>query len=125
MKQFGDARRTLRAEASRATLTHTTADEPITLILSKKVGYAAASAMASISSQTAFKEGDGLKQVLEGRSMWPVVVLDSLGRTYTLDAAEIPGGRGDGVPVGSLVELQNGAEVAAMIERPARAALST
>ena len=45
----------------------------------------------------------------------PVVILDSLGRTYTLDAAEIPGGRGDGVPVSSLIELQNGAKPAAML----------
>ncbi|MDO5073765.1 MAG: DNA topoisomerase IV subunit A, partial [Neisseria animaloris] len=66
-------------------------------------------------SQTTFKEGDGLKQVIEGRTVWPVVVLDSHGRTYTLDAAEIPGGRGDGVPVASLIELQNGAEVVAMM----------
>ncbi len=40
--------------------------------------------------------GDRLKQTLEGRTVLPVVILDSLGRTYTLDAAEIPGGRGDG-----------------------------
>ena len=115
LKQFGDARRTLVQEANRATLTHTTADEPITLILSKKGWIRSRVGHGLDLSQTAFKEGDGLKQVLEGRSVWPVVVLDSLGRTYTLDAAEIPGGRGDGVPVGSLVELQNGAEVAAMI----------
>ena len=36
MKQFGDARRTLVEEAGRAVLTQTTADEPITLILSEK-----------------------------------------------------------------------------------------
>ena len=41
MKQFGDARRTLVEEAGRAVLTQTTADEPITLILSEKAGYAA------------------------------------------------------------------------------------
>ena len=36
LKKFGDERRTLVQEAERATLTQTTADEPITLILSKK-----------------------------------------------------------------------------------------
>ena len=36
MKQFGDARRSLVEEAGRAVLTQTTADEPITLILSEK-----------------------------------------------------------------------------------------
>ncbi|OSI09361.1 DNA topoisomerase IV subunit A [Neisseria zoodegmatis] len=115
MKQFGDERRTLVEEASRATLTQTTADEPVTLILSNK-GWIRSRAGHNVDlSQTTFKEGDGLKQVIEGRTVWPVVVLDSHGRTYTLDAAEIPGGRGDGVPVASLIELQNGAEVVAMM----------
>ena len=115
MKQFGDARRTLVEEAGRAVLTQTTADEPITLILSEK-GWIRSRAGHNLDlSQTAFKEGDRLKQTIEGRTVLPVVILDSLGRTYTLDAAEIPGGRGDGVPVSSLIELQNGAKPVAML----------
>ena len=102
-------------EAGRAVLTQTTADEPITLILSEK-GWIRSRAGHNLDlSQTAFKEGDRLKQTLEGRTVLPVVILDSLGRTYTLDAAEIPGGRGDGVPVSSLIELQNGAKPVAML----------
>ena len=115
MKQYGDARRTLVEEAGRAVLTQTTADEPVTLILSEK-GWLRSRAGHNLDlSQTAFKEGDRLKQTLEGRTVQPVVILDTLGRTYTLDAAEIPGGRGDGVPVSSLIELQNGAKPAAML----------
>lgn len=115
MKQFGDARRTLVEEAGRATLTQTTADEPVTLILSEKGWIRSRVGHHLDLSQTAFKEGDSLKQTLEGRTVWPVVILDSQGRTYTLDAAEIPGGRGDGVPVSSLIELQNGAKPVAML----------
>ena len=82
MKQFGDARRTLVEEAGRAVLTQTTADEPITLILSEK-GWIRSRAGHNLDlSQTAFKEGDRLKQTLEGRTVLPVVILDSLGRTY-------------------------------------------
>lgn len=115
MQQFGDQRRTLVEEASRAALTHTTADEPVTLILSHK-GWIRSRAGHNLDlSQTAFKEGDGLRQVLEGRTVQPVVVVDDLGRSYTVDAAEIPGGRGDGVPLASLVEWQSGAEVAALL----------
>ena len=115
LKQFGDSRRTLVEAAERATLNQTTADEPVTIILSKK-GWIRSRAGHNLDlSQTNFKEGDGLQQVLEGRSIWPIVVLDSQGRTYTLDAAEIPGGRGDGVPVASLIELQNGAEITAIL----------
>ncbi|MCP1660321.1 DNA topoisomerase IV subunit A [Neisseria perflava] len=115
MKQFGDARCTLVEEAGRATLTQTTADEPVTLILSAKGWIRSRSGHNLDLSQTSFKEGDRLQQTLEGRTVWPVIVLDTQGRTYTLDAAEIPGGRGDGVPVSSLIELHNGAEVAAIL----------
>jgi topoisomerase-4 subunit A len=46
------------------------------------------------------------------------VVLDTMGRAYTIRAADIPGGRGDGVPVTTLVELQPGARVAQAISSP-------
>ena len=93
-KQFGDARRTLVAAAERATLTQTTADEPITLILSQQGWLRARAGHGVDTAQIAFKEGDALQQVLETRTVQPVVVWDSHGRSYTLDAAEIPKGRG-------------------------------
>ncbi|SSY80373.1 DNA topoisomerase IV subunit A [Alysiella crassa] len=115
MKQFGDERRTLVEAAERATLTQTTADEPITLILSQK-GWLRARAGHDVDlAQIAFKEGDDLQQVLQTRTVQAVVVLDSLGRTYTLDPADVPKGRGDGVPIGSMIELQNGAKVVALL----------
>ncbi|MDU4301290.1 MAG: DNA topoisomerase IV subunit A, partial [Eikenella corrodens] len=95
-KQFGDPRRTLVAEAERAALTHTTADEPVTLILSRQGWIRSRAGHGLDLSATAFKEGDELQQTLETRTVDPVVVLDTLGRSYTIDPAEIPGGRGDG-----------------------------
>lgn len=114
-KQFGDERRTLVEAAERATLTQTTADEPITLILSQK-GWIRARAGHDVDlSQIAFKEGDDLQQVLETRTVQPVIVLDTLGRSYTIDPADVPKGRGDGVPVGSLIDIQAAASVLTMI----------
>ena len=110
-KQFGDARRTLVQAAERAALTQTTADEPITLVLSQKGWIRSRAGHGLDLAQTAFKEGDALQQVLESRSVQPLIVLDTLGRSYTVDAAAIPGGRGDGVPLASLIELQAGARV--------------
>jgi topoisomerase-4 subunit A len=50
-----------------------------------------------------------------------VVVLDSRGRAYTIRAADVPGGRGDGTPVTSLIDLQSGASVAqALAGEPAQ-----
>ena len=114
-KQFGDARRTLVAAAERATLTQTTADEPITLILSQQGWLRARAGHGVDAAQIAFKEGDALQQVLETRTVQPVVVWDTHGRSYTLDAAEIPKGRGDGVPIGSLIELPSQASVVALL----------
>ena len=110
-KQFGDERRTLVQAAERAALTQTTADEPVTLILSQKGWIRSRAGHGLDLAQTAFKEGDALQQVLESRSVQPLIVLDTLGRSYTVDTAAIPGGRGDGVPLASLIELQAGARV--------------
>ncbi|MCX8748524.1 DNA topoisomerase IV subunit A [Snodgrassella sp. B3088] len=114
-KLYGDNRRTLIQPAERATLTQMTADEPVTLVLSKK-GWLKTRVGHNLDlSQTTFKEGDGLMQAVEGRTVWPVILLDSHGRAYSVDAASIPGGRGDGVPAGSLVELDQGATIVAML----------
>lgn len=115
MKQFGDTRRTLVETAERATLTQITTDEPITLIVSR-LGWIRARAGHDVDiSQITFKEGDDLQQVLQTRTIEPVIVLDTLGRSYTINPADVPKGRGDGVPIGSMIELQNGASVLALL----------
>ncbi|MFC2506879.1 MAG: DNA gyrase subunit A, partial [Kingella sp. (in: b-proteobacteria)] len=115
MKQFGDARRTLVETAERATLTQTTVDEPITLIVSR-LGWIRARTGHDVDiQQITFKEGDDLQQVLQTRTIEPVIVLDTLGRSYTINPADVPKGRGDGVPIGSMIELQNGASVLALL----------
>lgn len=114
-KQFGDERRTLIEEASRASLTQTVVDEPITLIVSKKGWIRARVGHHLDLSQTSFKEGDELAQVIETRTVWPILLLDNQGRVYNIDASELPSGRGDGVPLGSLVDLQNSATAVCVI----------
>jgi len=49
--------------------------------------------------------------VLETRTVSSIVVLDTAGRAYTIRASEVPGGRSDGVPVTTLIDLQGGAKV--------------
>ena len=38
-----------------------------------------------------------------------------MGRSYTIDPADVPKGRGDGVPMGSLIDIQAAASVLTMI----------
>ncbi len=110
-KKFGDERRTLIESANRATLTQTTADEPITLIVSRLGWLRARSGHNLDLGQTTFKEGDSLAQIIETRTVYPVVVLDNNGRAYTIDAADIPNGRGDGIPAASLIDLQDNGQI--------------
>ena len=113
--KYGDKRRTEIKAAERAVLTQTVADEPVTIILSQK-GWIRARVGHNVELSTlAFKDGDGLHTVLETRTVWSVIVLDNKGRAYTVDPADVPTGRGDGVPVASLVDLQDGAKPAQMI----------
>ena len=110
-KKFGDERRTLIESATRATLTQTAADEPITLIVSRLGWLRARSGHNLDISQTTFKEGDSLAQVIET----PVIVLDHNGRAYTIDAADIPNGRGDGIPAASLIDLQDNGQIVSVL----------
>ncbi|WP_269531639.1 DNA topoisomerase IV subunit A [Chitinimonas sp. BJYL2] len=104
-KTFGDARRTLIEAKERATVTATVVDEPLTVILSEKGWIRARSGHGVDTQNLGFKEGDKLMAALECRSVDTVVLFGSDGRIYNVAAASLPGGRGDGVPVATLIEL--------------------
>ncbi|MBN3004757.1 DNA topoisomerase IV subunit A [Chromobacterium alkanivorans] len=113
--KYGDKRRSEIKTAERAVLTQTVADEPVTIILSQK-GWIRARVGHNVDlAALAFKDGDALHTVVETRTVWSVIVLDNKGRAYTVDPADVPTGRGDGVPVASLVDLQDGAKPAQML----------
>jgi topoisomerase-4 subunit A len=116
--KYGDARRTEIKAAQRAVLTQTVADEPITIILSQK-GWLRARVGHNLDLSTlTFKDGDAMHTVSETRTVWPIVVLDNFGRAYTVNAADVPTGRGDGVPLASLIELQDGGKPCHMLSGP-------
>jgi len=102
-KKYGDERRTLIKAAERAQVEHTVVEEPVTVILSKKGWIRARTGHGLDLEQLAFKEGDALLQTLECRTTDPVIVLAASGKTFTLEAAAVPSGRGDGSPVNTLV----------------------
>src|SRR5207237_570559 len=66
-------------------------------------------------STLTFKEGDRLAVVGECRSVDPVIFMASDGRVFTVPASALPGGRGDGVPITSLVELQPKVRIEQMV----------
>ena len=101
-KKYGDERRTLIKTAGRSQVEHTVVEEPVTVILSKKGWIRARTGHGLDLGQLAFKEGDALLQVLECKTTDPVIVLAASGKTFTLEAAAVPSGRGDGSPVNTL-----------------------
>jgi topoisomerase-4 subunit A len=111
-KRFGDKRRTLIEAVAPVVLSRTVADEPLTVTVSRHGWIRSRQGHGLDATQFAWKTGDGPLAILETRTVHPVVVLDTLGRAYTIRAADIPGGRGDGVPVTTLIELPPGAKIA-------------
>jgi topoisomerase IV subunit A len=102
-KLYGDARRTLIRTEERAQVERTVVEEPLTVILSKK-GWMRARTGHNLDVGTlTFKDGDGLLQTLECKTTDAVILLAESGKTFSLEAAALPTGRGDGAPVNTLV----------------------
>jgi len=106
VKKFGDDRRTLIEAAERVVARAVSVpDEPCTIILSTN-GWIRQRTGHDVDVPTlAFKDGDGLLAIEQTRTVYPVVVVDSIGRAYSLSSADIPGGRSDGVPLASLLDM--------------------
>ncbi len=102
-RKYGDERRTLIKREERAQIERTVVEEPITVIVSRKGWIRARTGHGLDVSQLSFKDGDALLQTIECKTTDPVIVLASSGKSFTIDAASIPSGRGDGAPVNTLV----------------------
>jgi topoisomerase-4 subunit A len=102
-KKYGDDRRTLIKAAERATVERTVVEEPVTVILSKKGWIRARTGHGLDVAQLSFKDGDALLQTLECKTTDAVTVLAGSGKSFGVEAAEIPSGRGDGAHVNTLV----------------------
>jgi topoisomerase-4 subunit A len=102
-KKYGDQRRTLVRAEERAQAERTVLEEPLTVILSRKGWMRARTGHGLDLGTLAFKDGDGLLQTLECKTTDAVIVLAESGKTFTLEAAALPTGRGDGAPVNTLV----------------------
>jgi topoisomerase-4 subunit A len=111
VKTFGDKRRTRIEESEKAVIETPIIDEPVTVIFSKKGWVRARQGWEVDPASLSFKEGDSLMSLIKCRTVDPVIFLDSKGRAYTVEAAQLPPARGDGVPASSLVEVQDGAHI--------------
>ncbi|MBT0959622.1 DNA topoisomerase IV subunit A [Denitromonas iodatirespirans] len=115
-KQYGDERRTLIETVAPAAVAEiSVADEPVTVIVSKHGWVRTRQGHGIDPASINYKTGDTGFAVIETRTVWPLIVIDTKGRAYTVRVADLPGGRGDGTPMATLVEFQDGAKLAQVV----------
>ncbi|MCZ2441154.1 MAG: DNA topoisomerase IV subunit A [Burkholderiales bacterium] len=111
-KQHGDDRRTLIREERRTTVEIKVVDEPVTVVASLKGWVRTLKGHEVEVGSLSFKAGDALYGTFACRSVDTLLVFGSQGRVYSVAVSQLPGGRGDGVPITTLIELEAGTQVA-------------
>ncbi len=103
-KQYGDKRRTLIEEAQKATVEQKITDEPVTVVISQNGWLRQRTGHGLNLSGLSFKSGDSLLFSRECRSTDLLLAFSSTGRVYTVPVHQLPGGRGDGMPLTTFAE---------------------
>ena len=126
-KQFADARRTLIQAEKKAVLEIKVLDEPVTVVISSKGWIRARTGHGHDAASFAFKAGDDLYGTFECRTVDTLLVFGTAakgsGRVYSIAVSLLPGARGDGQPVTTLIELEAGTQPAHYFAGPAGATL--
>jgi topoisomerase-4 subunit A len=121
-KQYGDERRTLIQQEKRATLEARVIDEPVTVVVSQRGWVRALKGHGLDTAGFTFKDGDSLYAAFQCRTPDTLIAWGSKGRVYSVAVAMLPGGRGDGAPVTSFIDLEAGTHLmhyyAASAEQP-------
>ena len=127
-KTFADARRTLIQAEKKAVLEIKVVDEPVTVVVSEKGWVRAQKGWASEKAVGAptefnFKAGDALYGAFECRTVDTLLAFGNNGRVYSVAVSMLPGARGDGQPITSLLELEAGTQLLYYFAGPASASL--
>ncbi len=122
-KLFADARRTLIQAEKKAVAEIKVVDEPVTVVISSKGWVRSRNNHGHEAGSFAFKAGDGLYGTFECRTVDTLIVFGSNGRVYSVPVASLPGARGDGQPITTLIELESGTQPLHHFAGPANATL--
>ncbi|MGM9426720.1 DNA topoisomerase IV subunit A [Hydrogenophaga sp. MI9] len=122
-KTFGDPRRTLIQAEKKAVAEIKVVDEPVTVVISSKGWVRARTGHGHEAASFAFKAGDGLYGTFECRTVDTLITFGSNGRVYSVPVASLPGARGDGQPITTLIELESGTQPLHYFAGPANATL--
>ncbi len=122
-KQFADARRTLIQAEKKAVLEVKVLDEPVTVVISSKGWVRARGGHGHDAAGFAFKSGDALYATFECRTVDTLLAFNSRGRIYSVPVASLPGARGDGQPVTTMIDLESNTQLHHYFAGPASAML--
>jgi topoisomerase-4 subunit A len=117
-KLYGDPRRTRIEAATRAVAEVRIVDEAVTVIVSEKGWVRTRQGHGHDATQASFKPGDAFDGSYEVRSTDALLVIASDGRVFSVSVSALPGGRGDGQPVTSLIDLAAGSKVSWVLAAP-------
>jgi topoisomerase IV subunit A len=122
-KQFADERRALIQTEKKSVVEVKIVDEPVTVVVSAMGWVRARTAHGHEASSFAFKAGDDLYGTFECRTVDTLLAFGGNGRVYSVPVAMLPGARGDGQPVTTLIELESGTKLVHYFAGPASASL--
>ncbi|WP_421882487.1 DNA topoisomerase IV subunit A [Methylibium sp.] len=122
-KAHGDDRRTLIQAEKKAVAEVKVVDEPVTVVVSSKGWVRARQGHGHDAAAFAFKAGDTLYGTFECRTVDTLLVFGSNGRVYSVAVSGLPGARGDGQPITSMIELESGTQPQHYFAGPADATL--
>jgi len=114
MEAYGDDRRSpivARLEAKAFDEKDLLSAEPVTAVISKQGWIRAAKGHDIDPSGLSYKSGDSFKIACQGRMNQPLILIDSTGRSYTLETHNLPSARGQGEPVTGKISMPKGASI--------------
>ena len=122
-KAFADPRRSLIQAEKKAVLEVKVVDEPVTVVVSEKGWVRVQKGHGHETANFAFKAGDALYGCFECRTVDTLLAFGNNGRIYSVAVSMLPGARGDGQPITSLLELEPGTQLSYYFAGPASATL--
>ena len=88
---------------------------PVTVILSARGWIRGASGHEALDKEFKFKEGDGPAFALHAQTTDKLLIACDNGRIYTLGADKLPGARGFGEPLRSMIDIDAEAKIIALL----------
>jgi topoisomerase-4 subunit A len=85
--------------------------EPVTVVVSEKGWIRALKGHVEDLSNLPFKSDDGLRRAFFTETTAKILVFAGDGRVFTIEAAKLPGGRGQGEPLRLMADIGEGEEI--------------